>query len=50
MIQCNVVMEIYKTATYILTGDDNGDDQLVNYDNSDDFGGSDIDDNQKDDD
>ena len=42
MIQCNVVMEIYNTATYILTGDDNGDDQLVR---NDDFGGSDDDDN-----
>ena len=45
MVQCNVVMEIYKTATYILNGDDIGDDQLVNNDDSDDFGVSDIDDN-----
>ena len=40
-MQC--VMEIYDTATYILTGDDNGYDQLVNDDDSDDFGGSDDD-------
>ena len=42
MVQCNVVMEIYNTATYILSGDDNGDDQLVR---NDDFGGSDDNDN-----
>ena len=49
MVQCNVIKEIYNTATYIPTGDDNGYDQLVNDDDSDDFGGSD-DDNQMDDD